>query len=189
MIDERGLYLRAPDGQIYAISALPAEGTDVMSVSVSGRLALLRGPYGDGLPIGVLDLETTAYRQVIATSHDIDIVKFTADGEGLWIYDLIPASERDYLQTVQVSRIDLGDHHWETIIEETYDVELGNRYYSWWVNHRGGVVELANGGLAISTPTGIVVGPPSGPFELLGTPNAPCSVADGGATTSSSSAV
>ena len=177
-LDQRGLYLVDPDNRIYAVSALPSDPTDVMSVSWTGRIALLRGPYPAGLPIGVLDLETTDYRQVLPETRELEQVTFTTDGDGLWIYDIIHASQFEYLETVRVSRIDLATRTSATTFEESVDTDMGGEYYNWWVNSRGGLAEMPNGEIVTATPTGVWVGDLDGhAFRRLNTPEAACSVA------------
>jgi hypothetical protein len=180
-LDQRGLYLVDPDDRIYAVSALPSDVTDVVSVSWAGRLALLRGGVPTR-PIGVLDLETTAYREVLPETREleIDIVTFTTAGDGLWIYDIIPASQFEYLESVRVSRVDLVSGTWVTVFEESVDDGTGSDYhdyYSWWINSRGGVAEMPNGEIVTATQTGVWIGAQDAePFQRLSTPDASCSV-------------
>jgi hypothetical protein len=176
-LDQRGLYLVDPDNRIYAVSALPNDGTDVVSVAYTGRVALLRGTYGQGLPLGVLDLDTTLFHVVVPASEQLDAVSLTRDGRGLWVYDVPWSNPPEAGGTIRLSRVDLTDGSWTTILEEPVGLDELVDYYDWWVNNRGSVVELPDGDIVTATPTGIWTGSPDGEgFERLDAPDAACAV-------------
>jgi hypothetical protein len=176
--DERGLYLVDPDDRIYAVSALPEaferHGIDLVSASWTGHVALLKGSYS----VGVLDLETTRYRTIV---HDrLETVSLTRDGTGLWVYD-IPRSQvqRQPGEHVRVSLVKIADGSWTTIYEEFVAFDELWDYYHWWVNNRGGIVEMTNGDIAFGTPVGVKIGPADGSaFRTLDAPGDACSVVD-----------
>ena len=176
-LDQRGLYLVGPDDRIYAVSALPADGTDLVSASWTGHVALLRGPYADGLPLGVLDLETTGFRTVVPDSENLEIVSLTRDGTGLWVYDLPWSNPPQPGGSIRVSLVGIADGSWAPIYDEPIAVDERWGYYDWWVNNRGGIVEMPDGEIAFGTPDGLKIGPADGgTFRVLEAPGEACSI-------------
>jgi hypothetical protein len=176
-LDQRGLYLVDPEDRIFAVSALPADGTDLVSASWTGHVALLRGPYDDGLPLGVLDLETTGFRTVVPDSENLEIVSLTRDGTGLLVYDLPWSNPPEPGGNIRVSLVEIADSSWTTIYEEPVVVDDLSDYYNWWVNNRGGIVEMPNGDIAFGTPDGLKIGPADGgTFRSLDAPGDACSI-------------
>jgi subtilisin family serine protease len=177
--DQRGLYLVDPDDRIYAVSALPSDGTDLLAVSWTGRRALLQGPCADGLPIGVLDLETTGFRTVVPVSGHLDAYSFTRDGAGLWLYDVPSSDQLEPGGSVRLSRIEIADLTRTSVFEEAVSRDDLGDYFHWWVNNRGGAIELADGDVVVATPTGVWTGLDDGDaFRKLDTPYRACSVVD-----------
>ena len=176
-LDQRGLYLVDPDDRIYAVSALPADGTDLVSASWTGHVALLRGPYADGLPLGVLDLETTGFRTVVPDSENLEIVSLTRDGTGLWVYDLPWSNPPQPGGSIRVSLVGIADGSWAPIYDEPIALDELWGYYDWWVNNRGGIVEMPDGEIAFGTPDGLKIGPADGgTFRMLEAPGEACSI-------------
>ena len=176
-LDQRGLYLVDPDDRIYAVSALPADGNDLVSASWTGHVALLRGPYADGLPLGVLDLETTGFRTVVPDSENLEIVSLTRDGTGLWVYDLPSSNPPQPGESIRVSLVRIADGSWTTIYEEPATVDNLSGSYSWWINKRGSMAEMADGDIAFGTPDGLKIGPADGStFRMLESPGDVCSI-------------
>lgn len=175
----QGLYLVDPGDRIYAVSALPIDGTDVVEVSWSGRIALLRGPYAAGMPLSVLDLETTTVHEVVPQSDDLDHVVLTGDGTGLWIYDLPWRNPPIGGGTASVMHLDLVTLTRTTLLEEQVAPDPLSDYCNWWVNNRGGIAELPSGEIVAGMPSGVWIGSPDGsdlrPLEL---PSAACAVVD-----------
>ncbi len=175
----QGLYLVDPDDRIYAVSALPIDGTDVVEVSWSGRIALLRGPYAAGLPLTVLDLETTIVHDVVPQSEDLDHYALTRDGTGLWIYDLPWTDPPTRGGTASVTHLDLATFTRTTVLEEDVAPDPLSDYYQWWVNNRGGIAELPSGEIVAGMPSGVWIGSPDGgDLRPLGLPGAACAVVD-----------
>lgn len=176
-LDQLGLYLLGRDDEVFAVSALPSDGTDVVSASWAGRVALLRGPYADGLPLGVLDLETTGFRTVVPDGEDLDVVSLTRDGSGLWVYDLPWSNPPQPGGSIRVSRVNVDDGSWATIYDEPVVVDDLSQYYNWWVNNRGGIVEMPNGDIVFGTPGGLLIGPADGSaFRRLEAPGDACAI-------------
>jgi hypothetical protein len=175
----QGLYLVDPDDRIYAVSALPIDGTDVVEVSWGGRIALLRGPYSAGLPLTVLDLETTIVHEVVPRSEDLDRYVLTRDGAGLWIYDLPWSNRPADGGTASVTLLDLTTLARTTVLEEDVPPDPLWDFYNWWVNNRGGIAELPSGEIVAGMPSGVWVSSPDGsdvrPLDL---PDAACAVDD-----------
>jgi hypothetical protein len=179
-LDERALYLVDPDDRIYAVSALPSDGTVVVSVSWTGRIALLQGGVSQGL--GVLDLETTVFRLVVPAGKQPDAVSLTRDGKGLWAYDVPWSNPPQAGGSMRLSRVDLAERTWSTVLEEPVELAELVEYYHWWVNTRwvngsGGAVELPDGDVVTAFPSGVWIGAPDGKgFRRLDTPDSECSV-------------
>lgn len=169
----QGLYLVDPDDRIYAVSALPVDGTDVVEVSWSGRRALLSGPYTAGRPLAVLDLETTVVHEVVQRSDDFDHYALTRDGTGLWIYDL-PWSSTPPTGggTASVTHLDLATLARTILLEEQVAPDPLVDFYDWWVNNRGGIAELPSGDIVAGMPSAVWISSPDGedvrPLELPG---------------------
>jgi hypothetical protein len=175
----QGMYLVDPDDRIYAVSALPIDGTDVVEVSWSGRLALLRGPYAAGLPLTVLDLETTIVHEVVRQSEDLDHYALTSDGTGLWIYDLPWTNPPTGGGTASVTHLDLATLARTTVLEESVALDPLVDFYDWWVNNRGGIAELPSGEIVAGMPSGVWIGSPDeGDFHPFELPSAACAVVD-----------
>ncbi len=173
----QGLYLVDPDGRIYAASALPADGTDVVEVSWTGGVALLRGPDVAGLPLTALDLRTTDVAELVPRSEDPDDYALTRDGTGLWIYDLPWTKPPTGGGTASVSRIDLATLTRATLFEETVALDPLMDFYHWWVDNRGGIVELPSGSIMVEMPSGVWIARPDGSEpRRLDLPDAACPV-------------
>ena len=144
-----------------------------------GAVALLRGPYADGLPLGVLDLETTGFRTVVPDGEDLDVVSLTRDGTGLWVYDLPWSNPPQPGGSIRVSRVNVDDGSLATIYDEPVVVDDLTEYYNWWVNNRGGIVEMPNGDIVFGTPDGLLIGPADGSaFRRLEAPGDACAIVD-----------
>jgi hypothetical protein len=175
----RGLYLVDPDDRIYAVSALPTDGTDVVEVSWSGRIALLRGPYAASLPLAVLDLQTTVVHELVPHSEGLDHYALTGDGTGLWIYDLPWNNPPTGDGTASVTHLDLATSARTTLLEETVMLDPLMDYYHWWVNNRGGIVELPSGEIVAGMPSGVWISAPDGSdVRRLDLPDAACAIAE-----------
>ena len=175
----RGLYLVDPDDRIYAVSALPTDGTYVDEVSWSGRIALLRGRIAAGSSLMILDLQTTVVHELAPQSEGLDHYTLSRDGTELWMYDLPWNNPPTSDGTASVTHLDLATSARTTLLEETVALGPLMDYYHWWVNNRGGIVELPSGEIVAGMPSGVWISAPDGSeLRRLGLPDAACAVVD-----------
>lgn len=166
-LDQRGLYLVAPDNEVFAVSSLPSDGGDLTDVSADGRFALLSGPYdhaAGAVSYGVLDLRTTAFHPVISAADAPRTARFTSDGTSLW------ASTNDP-DRVRLDRIAVSNGTPTTVLDEPSDGS------SEWRVRSVSVAELGHGEIVTASPSGVWRRQHDGaPIQQLDAPAAPCSI-------------
>lgn len=166
-LDQRGLFLVAPDNEVFAVSALPSDGGDLVDVSADGRFALLSGPYDHAVgavSYGVLDLRTTSFHTVISAADAPRTAWFSPDGTSLW------ASTNDP-DRVRLDRIAVSDGTRTTVLDELSDGS------SEWMVRSVSVAELGSGDIVTASPSGVWRRQHDGaPIQQLDAPATHCSI-------------
>lgn len=145
-LDERGLYLVSPDDVVYAVSALPTDGSRIATVSQDARPVLLE-----------------RYDPVCADGC-------TCAGGAIWVS--ATWSTVDYLvDRIRRGRVEISSGSWTTILDEPVEVDEAAPPSTWAISFVG----LEDGRIVTATGAGARLRRPDGtPTRELAAPPSPC---------------
>ncbi len=195
-LDQRGLYLVAPDDTVYGVSALPSDGSRIVAVSNDGRQVLLESndqACADGCScpddaavmsqaygLVLLDLTTTGMQPVI-DPVPVSVCRpgvfrreaeFTANGRGIWVSETWYTDDSRPMN-VRLSRVELITGAWVTIIDEPVAIDETAAPSSWSIS----VVELVDGRIVTTTDDGAWLREADGAaIRELDTPGTSCTL-------------
>jgi hypothetical protein len=192
-LDRRGLYFVGPDDQVFGVSALPTDGTQLVDVSLDGRRVLLQRfeePPGGGCssdaPVDVdqygyaiVDLPTTELRTVVPpvrqSCFDAPMIRrasFGVDGRSVWVSETWRGDDWRKVVRQRISRVDVDDGRWTAVLDEHAGTTPGDYGFDPPGRLDPTIVEFGDGRLATTSLSGAWL------REASGTPLYPLSLSD-----------
>ncbi len=199
-LDRRGLYFVGPDDQVFGVSALPTDGTELIEVSSDGRRVLLQSfeepPGGvcaseapvdvDQYGYAIVDLPTTERRAVVPpvrqSCFDPPMIRrasFGVDGRSVWVSETWYGDDRRQVVRHRISRVGVDDGTWTTVLDEHAGTVPADYGFAPPGRLEPTIIELGDGRLATTSLSGVRLRDASGtPLHPLSVPDERCSLVE-----------